>query len=36
MTMKNKLGVHAQVWVGGWSHGEAERAINETADKLFY
>ncbi|WP_018181373.1 sugar phosphate isomerase/epimerase family protein [Kaistia granuli] len=29
--MKNKLGVHAQVWVGGWSHAEAERAIASTA-----
>ena len=29
--MKNKLGVHAQVWVGGWSHEEAARAIASTA-----
>ncbi|MFZ5870960.1 MAG: sugar phosphate isomerase/epimerase family protein [Actinomycetota bacterium] len=27
----NTLGVHALVWVGGWSHQEAERAIVATA-----
>jgi D-psicose/D-tagatose/L-ribulose 3-epimerase len=27
----NKLGVHALVWVGGWTHGEATRAIEQTA-----
>jgi D-psicose/D-tagatose/L-ribulose 3-epimerase len=27
----NKLGVHALVWVGGWSHAECERAIAQTA-----
>ncbi|WP_374368800.1 sugar phosphate isomerase/epimerase family protein [Dongia sp.] len=27
----NKLGVHALVWVGGWSHAEAIRAIEQTA-----
>ena len=27
----NKLGVHALVWVGGWSHDEATRAIEQTA-----
>jgi D-psicose/D-tagatose/L-ribulose 3-epimerase len=27
----NKLGVHALVWVGGWSHAEATRAIEQTA-----
>lgn len=28
----NKLGVHALVWVGGWSHEECARAIRATAD----
>jgi D-psicose/D-tagatose/L-ribulose 3-epimerase len=28
----NKLGVHALVWVGGWSHEEAARAIGQTAE----
>ena len=28
----NKLGVHALVWVGGWSHEECERAIAQTAE----
>ena len=28
----NKLGVHALVWVGGWSHNECERAIAQTAE----
>jgi D-psicose/D-tagatose/L-ribulose 3-epimerase len=28
----NKLGVHALVWVGGWSHEECARAIGQTAD----
>ena len=27
----NPLGVHALVWVGGWSHAECERAIGESA-----
>ncbi|MEJ8855541.1 sugar phosphate isomerase/epimerase family protein [Variovorax robiniae] len=30
--MKNKLGVHALVWVGGWSHEECERAMAQTAE----
>lgn len=29
--MKNKIGVHALVWVGGWSEAESERAIAATA-----
>ena len=29
--MKNKIGVHALVWVGGWSEPESERAIAATA-----
>jgi D-psicose/D-tagatose/L-ribulose 3-epimerase len=28
----NKLGVHALVWVGGWSHEECERAIAQSAE----
>jgi D-psicose/D-tagatose/L-ribulose 3-epimerase len=28
----NKLGVHALVWVGGWSHDECERAVAQTAE----
>jgi D-psicose/D-tagatose/L-ribulose 3-epimerase len=28
----NKLGVHALVWAGGWSHDECERAIAQTAE----
>ena len=28
----NKLGVHALVWVGGWSHDECEQAIAQTAE----
>ena len=28
----NKLGVHALVWVGGWSHEECAKAIGQTAD----
>ena len=28
----NKLGVHALVWVGGWSHDECERAMAQTAE----
>jgi D-psicose/D-tagatose/L-ribulose 3-epimerase len=28
----NKLGVHALVWVGGWSHGEIDRAVSSTAE----
>lgn len=31
----NKLGVHAFVWVGGWSHEEAARAIGQSADLGF-
>ena len=31
----NKLGVHALVWVGGWSHAECERAIAHTAELGF-
>lgn len=27
----NKIGVHALVWVGGWSHAECSRAIERTA-----
>lgn len=27
----NKLGVHALVWVGNWSHDECSRAIEQTA-----
>ena len=28
----NKLGVHALVWAGGWSHDEAARAIGQSAE----
>jgi len=28
----NKLGVHALVWVGGWSHDECERAVAQSAE----
>ena len=28
----NKLGVHALVWVGGWSEDECTRAIRSTAE----
>jgi D-psicose/D-tagatose/L-ribulose 3-epimerase len=28
----NKLGVHALVWVGGWSHSEIDRAVSATAE----
>jgi len=31
----NKLGVHALVWVGGWSHEECARAIQQTAELGF-
>jgi D-psicose/D-tagatose/L-ribulose 3-epimerase len=31
----NKLGVHALVWEGGWSHEEAARAIGKTAELGF-
>jgi D-psicose/D-tagatose/L-ribulose 3-epimerase len=31
----NKLGVHALVWVGGWSHAECERAIAQSAELGF-
>ena len=30
--MVNKLGVHALVWVGGWSDAESEKAIAATAE----
>ena len=34
MTIKlpNKLGVHALVWVGGWSHAECREAISNTVE----
>ena len=28
----SKLGVHALVWVGGWSEAEAAKAISNTAE----
>jgi D-psicose/D-tagatose/L-ribulose 3-epimerase len=31
----NKLGVHALVWAGGWSHDECERAIAQSAELSF-
>jgi D-psicose/D-tagatose/L-ribulose 3-epimerase len=31
----NRLGVHALVWVGGWSEPEARRAVAATADTGF-
>ena len=31
----NKLGVHALVWTGGWSHDEAARAIGSSAELGF-
>jgi D-psicose/D-tagatose/L-ribulose 3-epimerase len=33
--MANKLGVHALVWVGGWTHAEAEKAILQSAELGF-
>jgi len=30
--MKNRLGLHANVWVAGWSETEAARAIDKTAE----
>jgi D-psicose/D-tagatose/L-ribulose 3-epimerase len=30
--MKNRLGLHANVWVAGWSEAEAARAIDKTAE----
>lgn len=30
--MKNRLGLHANVWVAGWSDQEAVRAIDKTAE----
>lgn len=30
--LPNKLGVHALVWVGGWSHAECREAIQNTVD----
>ncbi len=32
MTMTNKIGVHALVWVGGWSADEARQAISSSAE----
>src|SRR5437868_2135461 len=29
------LGIHALIWVGGWSHDECERAIAQTAELGF-
>lgn len=29
---KNPIGIHSQVWVGGWSKQEAEKAISGTKD----
>jgi D-psicose/D-tagatose/L-ribulose 3-epimerase len=31
----NKLGVHALVWVGGWSHDECAKAIGQTSELGF-
>lgn len=33
--MKNRLGLHANVWVAGWSEEEATRAIDKTAETGF-
>lgn len=33
--MRNRLGLHANVWVAGWSDEEAICAINKTAEKGF-
>ncbi|WP_210529952.1 sugar phosphate isomerase/epimerase family protein [Rubellimicrobium arenae] len=33
--MTNKLGLHANVWVAGWSRDEAARAIAKTAESGF-
>ncbi|PZQ96119.1 MAG: epimerase [Cereibacter sphaeroides] len=33
--MKNRLGLHANVWVAGWSEDEAARAIDKTAELGF-
>lgn len=33
--MTNKLGLHANVWVAGWSEAEAARAIDKTAEYGF-
>lgn len=33
--MRNRLGLHANVWVAGWSNEEAIRAIDKTAEKGF-
>jgi len=33
--MKNRLGLHANVWVAGWSEEEAIRAIDKTAETGF-
>lgn len=33
--MRNRLGLHANVWVAGWSDEEAIRAIDKTAEKGF-
>ena len=32
---KNSIGIHSQVWVGGWSPEEAEKAISGTKDAGF-
>ena len=29
--MSNEIGVHALVWVGGWSEVESEKAISSAA-----
>lgn len=31
----NKLGVHALVWIGGWSHKECETAVSKSAELGF-
>ncbi|SNB74299.1 D-psicose/D-tagatose/L-ribulose 3-epimerase [Arboricoccus pini] len=31
----NKLGLHANVWVAGWSHDECVRAVSQTAELGF-
>ena len=31
----NTLGVHAFVWVGGWSHADCDRAISKTVEAGF-
>ena len=34
-TVHNKFGIHALVWVGGWSEAEARRAISSTREAGF-